>query len=97
MSIDHGSYALNTVDRKSHWYDIVHASVAVKPGAVRIGTKGHTASGVTYLAFRNPDQSYGVLILNESASAQQFVFATDAHSVTVDVPAQAVVSATWKD
>lgn len=97
VSIDHGSYALKTVDRKSHWYDIVHASVAVKPGAVRIGTKGYTASGVTYLAFRNPDQSYGVLILNESASAQQFVFATDAHSVTVDVPAQAVVSATWKD
>jgi glucosylceramidase len=97
VSIDHASYTLASVDRKSHWYDVVHASVAVKPGAVRIGTKGHTAAGVTYLAFRNPDKSYGVLFLNEGSAEQQFVFATDAHSVSIKVPAQAVVSATWKD
>ena len=97
VSVDHKSYSYATIDKKSHWYDVVHASVAVKPGAVRIGTKGHTASGVTYLAFRNPDKSYGVLFLNESASEQSFVFATEAHSVSISVPAQAVVSATWKD
>ena len=97
VSIDPGSYSLGSVDRKSHWYDVVHPSVAVKPGAVRIGTKGHTAAGVTYLAFRNPDSSYGVLFLNEGSSEQQFVFATDAHSVSIKVPAKAVVSATWKD
>ena len=97
VSIDQGSYTLASVDRKSHWYDVVHPSVVVKPGAVRIGTKGHTAPNVTYLAFRNPDGSYGVLFLNEGASEQQFVFATDAHSVSITVPAKAVVSATWKD
>ena len=97
VSIDQGSYSLASVDRKSHWYDVVHPSVVVKPGAVRIGTKGYTASNVTYLAFRNPDNSYGVLFLNEGSSEQQFVFATDAHSVSITVPAKAVVSATWKD
>ena len=97
VSIDQGSYSLGSVDRKSHWYDVVHPSVVIKPGAVRIGTKGYSAPGVTYLAFRNPDQSYGVIFLNEGSSEQQFVFATEAHSVSVKVPAKAVVSATWKD
>ena len=97
VSIDPKSYALKTVDRKSHWYDVIHPSVVVKPGAVRIGTTGRTAANVTYLAFRNPDNSYGVLFLNEGSNPEQFVFATDAHSVPITVPAKSVVSATWKD
>ena len=97
VSIDPKSYALKSVDRKSHWYDVIHPSVVVKPGAVRIGTTGRTAANVTYLAFRNPDNSYGVLFLNEGSNPEQFVFATDAHSVPITVPAKSVVSATWKD
>ena len=97
VSIDKSSYALKTVDRKSHWYDVIHPSVVIKPGAVRIGTKGRTAANVTYLAFRNPDKSYGVLFLNEGATAEQFVFVSGAHTVTITVPAKAVVSAAWKD
>ena len=97
VSIDHGSYSLASVNRKSHWYDVLHPSVVIKPGAVRIGTQGHTAPGVTYLAFRNPDGSYGVLFLNEGTTEQSFVFVTEAHSVSIKVPAKAVVSASWKD
>ena len=97
VSIDQKSYGLKTVDRKSHWYDVVHPSVVIKPGAVRIGTTGRTAANVTYLAFRNPDKSYAVLFLNEGSNPEQFVFATDAHSVPITVPAKSVVSATWKD
>ena len=97
VSISHSTYSYASIDRKSHWYDIAHASVAVKPGAVRIGTTGYTAQNVTYLAFRNPDGSYGVLFLNEGDSGQTFVLATDVHSVSVPVPAKAVVSVTWKD
>jgi hypothetical protein len=52
---------------------------------------------VTYLAFRNPDKSYAVLILNEGARAEPFVFVSGTHTVTITVPAKAVVSATWKD
>ncbi len=97
VSIDPKSYALKTVDRKSHWYDVIHPSVVIKPGAVRIGTTGRTAANVTYLAFRNPDMSYGVLFLNEGATAEQFVFVSGAHTVTITVPAKSVVSAAWKD
>lgn len=97
VSISPNTYSFNSLDRKSHWYDVVHPSVVIKPGAVRIGTEGYTASNVTYLAFKNPDGSYGVLFLNEGGDDQSFVFVTDAHSVTIKVPAKAVVSATWKD
>ena len=96
VSIDHRNYSLASVDRKSHWYDIAHASVAVQPGAVRIGTEGYTAPGVTYLAFRNPDGSYGVLFLNESTTGQQFLFAAGTQYAPVTVPPQSVVSAVWK-
>ena len=97
VSIDPVSHSLASMDRKSHWYDIVHPSVVIKPGAVRIGTTGNTFTDVTYLAFRNPDGSYGVLILNEGASERQFTFETGGHAVPVKVPAKSVVSVTWKD
>ena len=97
VTIDKASYAYKTLDRKSHWYDVIHPSVVIKPGAVRIGTEGRTAANVTYLAFRNPDKSYALLILNEGASAEPFVFVSNTHTVTITVPAKAVVSATWKD
>ncbi len=91
------SYTYGSVEKYSHWYDVVHCSLVVKPGAVRIGTSGYTAKGVTYLAFRNPDGSYGVLFLNEGSSEEQFVFAGSARSVTLSVPAKSVVSLLWTD
>ena len=97
VSVSHSTYALSSVDRKSHWYDVLHTSAVIKPGAVRVGTKGYTASGVTYLAFSNPDASTGVIFLNESSQDQQFVFASSERSVSVKVPAKSVVSAIWKE
>ncbi len=97
VSVSHSSYALSSVDRKSHWYDVLHTSAVIRKGAVRVGTEGYTASGVSYLAFSNPDKSTGVIFLNESATDQQFVFASSAHSVSIKVPAKSVVSAIWND
>ena len=97
IDVNTSSYSYASLDRKSHYYDVVHASVAVKPGAVLIGTDGYTAKSVQYLAFRNPDGSYGILILNESGSEATFVFTSSAHSVTVKSPSMSVQSVTWKD
>ena len=71
--------------------------MVIKPGAVRIGTEGRTAANVTYLAFRNPDKSYAVLILNEGSTAEPFVFASGNHTVSITAPGKSVISATWKD
>ena len=76
---------------------MAHPSVAIKSGAVRIGTSGYTAPQLQYLAFRNPDGSIGVLILNEGSEDRQLVFVTESHSAKVDIPAKSVVSALWKD
>ena len=97
VSINNALWSYASLDRKSHWYDILHASIAVRPGAVRIGTDGFTRNGLTYLAFRNPDTSYGVLILNSNSDDQQMVFVSAAHSVSVNVPGKSVVSLKWKD
>ena len=97
VSIDNSTYSFKTLDRKSHWYDVIHPSVVIKPGAVRIGTEGRTAANVTYLAFRNPDKSYAVLILNEGSTAEPFVFASGNHTVSITAPGKSVISAIWKD
>ena len=97
LQISHDSYSYASTQRLSHWYDVAHPSAAIKPGAVRIGTEGFTASKLSYLAFLNPDGSYGILALNEGSEDRQLVFATDLHSVKVDIPAKSVVSALWKD
>ena len=97
VSIDNSTYSLSSVDRKSHWYDVLHTSAVIKKGAVRVGTEGYTAPGVSYLAFINPDKSTGVIFRNESSEDQQFVFASSDNSVSIKVPAKSVVSAIWKD
>ena len=67
------------------------------PGAVRLGTSGYTATGLTYLLFRNPDGSYAALFLNESNDAVQVNLVTDKVSVPCKVPAKAIQSVLWKE
>lgn len=88
----------NTIGEKmSHYYNIAHASKVIRPGAVRIGTSGFTKSQISYQAFRNPDGSYGVIVLNEGSEDQYMVFASAKKSVKTTIPSKAIVSMTWKD
>ena len=86
-----------TLDYYTHYYNIAHCSKVINQGAVRIGTTGYTTTGLDYLVFRNPDNSYGVVILNENSDARQLVFISSEHSVKCDVPAKSIVSLNWKD
>ena len=87
----------STLDYYTHYYNIAHCSKVINQGAVRIGTTGYTTSGLDYLVFRNPDNSYGVVVLNENSEAKQLVFISSEHSVKCDVPAKSIVSLKWKD
>lgn len=82
-------------DYRSHYYNMAHASKVIRQGAVRIGTKGYTVSGVPYLAFKNPDGSFGVIIDNTSAESAAFVFRDSKQTVRVEVPAKSLVSVKW--
>lgn len=81
--------------RNSHYYIIAHMSSVVRPDAVRIGTRGYTAPGLTYSAFRNPDSSYAVVISNSSHSELHPVFDDGNHRFTVSVPARSAVSLSY--
>ena len=69
----------------------------LEPGAVRLGTSGYSASGLTYLWFRNPDGSYAVLFLNESNAQVQVNLVTDKVSVPCKVPARSIQSVRWEE
>ena len=97
VSVSHSTYSYASLDRKSHWFDILHASVAIRPGAVRLGTEGYSRAGLLYQVFRNPDGTLGAVILNKSQDADQLLFNGERHSVRVDVPAESVVSVVLKD
>lgn len=86
-----------TVEPQSQYYDIAHCSKVIRPGAVRLGLSGPSAAGLSYQAYRNPDGSYGVIILNEGSESRQLIFRTEAHSVKFSAPSKAIVSIGWKD
>lgn len=88
----------NIVDRKTHYYNIAHASKVVKPGAVRIGTNSNcNTGGLVYQAYQNPDGSYGLLLLNSGGKNIDITFASDKNAVSVTVPATSIASLLWKD
>ena len=97
VSIDASDYSLNSVVRNSHYYDVAHCSKVLQPGAVRLGTSGYSAAGLTYQLYRNPDGSYAALILNETGSDALLNFVTDNYAVACRIPARAVQSVTWSE
>lgn len=82
--------------RNSHYYIIAHLSSVVKPGAVRIGTKGFTANGLTYSAFKNADGSYAVVCSNSKNEAIPVTFDDGSHHFSTTIPARSAVSYSWK-
>ena len=95
VSIDASDYSLNSVVRNSHYYDVAHCSKVLQPGAVRLGTSGYSAAGLTYQLYRNPDGSYAALILNETGSDALLNFVTDNYAVACRIPPRAIQSVTW--
>jgi glucosylceramidase len=86
----------STLHRNSHYYEIGHLSKVIKSGAVRISADGYSASGLQYQAFKNPDGSYAMVILNKSGSAKSFDVNDGTNKFNCSVPSKAAVSLRWK-
>ena len=97
VSIDASDYSLGSIVRNSHYYDVAHCSKVLQPGAVRLGTSGYSAAGLTYQLYRNPDGSYAALILNEGTSDALLNFVTDNYAVACRIPPRALQSVTWQE
>lgn len=93
VDINKGDY--KTITRNSHYYIIGHLSSVVKPGAVRIGTRGYTENGITYSAFQNTDGSYAFVLLNNTNETKKITLSDGSKHFSYDVPAKAVVSYRW--
>ena len=85
-----------TIRKNSFYYIMAHMSTAVKPGAVRIGSSGFTQSGLTYSAFRNPDNSYALVLSNSKSDDVKATVDDGSHHFPVTVPGNGIVSLSWK-
>ena len=92
-AVDISADDYHTITANSHYYIIAHASVAVQPGAVRIRTSGSTIDNVSHVAFRNPDNSYAILLVNNSSSSRTVSIFEQADAVaTVTLSGKSVTS-----
>lgn len=85
-----------TIRRNSFYYIMAHMSTAVQPGAVRIGSSGYSPAGLTYSAFRNPDNSYALVLSNRKSEDVKATVDDGNHHFPVTVPANGIVSLSWK-
>jgi glucosylceramidase len=90
------NYDYKTITRNSHYYVIAQTSAVVKPGAVRIGTKGYESDDIEYQAFRNVDGTYAFIIINKTSGVKSIVVSDGTKNFTCILPAKSIVSTSWK-
>jgi glucosylceramidase len=89
--------AANTVSYNAEYYVLGQASKFVKPGAVRIDSTTFGPGNVEDVAFRNPDGSSALIVLNADASnARTFSVWEHGRSFSYTLPAKAVATFTWR-
>ncbi len=97
VTISSSSYSYKSISRNTHYYQVAHCSKVLKPGAVRLETKGYQARGLTCQVYRNPDGSYAALLLNENKVEAKLNLVTGRSSVTCKVPPMAIQSVMWNE
>ncbi|TCV12237.1 glucosylceramidase [Sphingobacterium alimentarium] len=96
-AVDINSKNYKSISRNSHYYVTSHLSSVVKPGAVRIGTEGYTATGLEYAAFKNPDNSYAMVLMNDANENRKITLSDGTKHFSYDVPSKSVVSFKWSN
>jgi glucosylceramidase len=87
--------AYKNITRNSHYYIIGHLSAVVRPGAVRIATRGE-ADGLVWSAFENADGSFALVLLNKNSEPRTVSVADGKKQFTHTAPARSVASYLWK-
>jgi glucosylceramidase len=93
VTVDNGS---GSATYNAEYYVLGQASKFVKPGAVRIDSNTFGSGNIEDVAFKNPDGSTALIVLNaNSSSAQTFGVSQNGQSFTYSLPAKAVATFTW--
>lgn len=86
-----------SVSYNAEYYVLGQASKFVKPGAVRIDSNTFGPGAIEDVAFRNPDGSTALVVLNaDGANARTFTVAEHGRSFSYTLPAKAVATFTWR-
>lgn len=83
------------IKRNSYYYIMAHMSIAGKPGGVRIQSSDISLPGVTYTAFRNPDNTYGIALSNRNNEDVKITVDDGTRKFDLILPAQGITSASW--
>lgn len=94
-AVDISASDFKTITYNSHYYIIGHMSSVVKPGARRIGTTGYKATGINYAAFENPDNTYSIVMSNNTSESKKITFSDGKNHFSYNVPAKSVTSYCW--
>lgn len=95
-----GVVTVDTVTGDVHYnveyYVLGHASKFVAPGAVRLASTGDGGSAeIEHVAFRNPDGTHALVVLNSAGEPRTFGVRCSDDSFGYRLPAGAVATFTW--
>ncbi len=82
------------ITRNAEYYALGHASRFVRRGAVRVDSAS-SRMGVETVAFKNPDGSLVLVMLNTRTAAQIAEVSARGHLYRLDLPAGGVASLVW--
>ena len=89
-----GAFTIGTtITRNVSYYIIAHAAKFVRPGAVRIASDYF--STLPNVAFKNPDGSKVLIVLNNTAASQTFNINFNSKIVTATLAGGAVATYVW--
>lgn len=94
-AVDINKSDYRTIRKNSHYFVVGHLSSVVRPGAVRIGTTGAAVDGVIHTAFKNPDNTYAVVLLNSNGMDTPVTLSDGTRHFRHVVPSNSVVSYLW--
>jgi glucosylceramidase len=88
------------VTRNAEYYTLGHVTRFVRPGAVRIASTSFGGTGwgdteIMDVAFRNPDGSIALLVLNDNGAEQSFGVRAGGRSFSYTLPPHSVATFTW--
>lgn len=97
IEISSESYDYASLDRKSHYYNIVHCSKVIDQDAMHIGVDSSLQEGIEMAAFKNPDSSLAIVAVNHNTEPQEVVVQGAKREFTLTIPARSIASARWEE
>lgn len=85
-----GNVALN-----EEYYALGHAAKFVRPGALRVASASYGAGNLQTVAFRNPDGTRALIVLNGSSSTRKVQIIENGSGFTYSLGAGVVATITW--